>query len=103
MTQLELLNLELELIEPWIASGTLTSYVNSTDHEIHTAVLQAAGTYMVLPIWRGKHAQYVPGHSMATADISFVVPGVPETIQAYEVWPGGMRKVRSERTAGVSG
>ncbi len=100
--QLELLNYELELIEPWIAGGTLTTSVTSTDHEIQAAVLQASGAYMVLPVWSGKGAQYVPGQSIATAEISFVVPGVPETMSAYEVWPGGMRLLRSHRVTGVS-
>jgi hypothetical protein len=98
--QLELLNLELELIEPWIAGGSLTTTVTSTDHEIQAAVLQVGGAYMVLPTWSGKAAQYVPGHSLATGELSFVVPGVPETMSAYEVWPGGMRKLRAVRVAG---
>ncbi|HEY4310113.1 MAG TPA: hypothetical protein VGN12_11735 [Pirellulales bacterium] len=98
--QLELLNYELELIEPWIAGGTLTTSVTSTDNEIQAAVLQASGAYMVLPVWTGRGAQYVPGHTTATAEISFVVPGVPETMSAFEVWPGGMRKLRAHRVTG---
>ena len=54
--QLELLNFELDLIEPWIAGGTLTTSVTSTDHEIQAAVLEASGAYMVLPVWSGKGA-----------------------------------------------
>ncbi len=98
--QLELLNYELELIEPWIAGGTLTTSVTSTDREIQAAVLQTGGAYMVLPVWSGKGAQYVPGQTTATAEISFVVPGVPDTMSAYEVWPGGMRLLRSHRGTG---
>jgi len=98
--QLELLNLELELMEPWIAGGTLTTSVTSTDSEVHAAVLQTAGAYMLLPVWSGKGAQFVPGQTTATGEMTFVVPGVPETISAYEAWPGGMRPLRTKRVTG---
>ncbi len=98
--QLELLNLELELMEPWIAGGTLTTSISSTDNEVQAAVLQTGGAYMLLPVWSGKGAQFVPGQTTATGEMTFVVPGVPETISAYEIWPGGMRPLRTKRVTG---
>ncbi len=98
--QLEMLNYELDLIEPWIAGGMLVTSVTSTDHEVLAAVLQTGGAHLVLPVWSGRGAQYVPGHTTATAEVSFVVPGVPETTRAYEIWPGGMRALRCERVTG---
>ncbi|HEY1602516.1 MAG TPA: hypothetical protein VGG64_23130 [Pirellulales bacterium] len=99
-SQLELLNLELELIEPWIAAGTLVTTVSSTDNEVQAAVLQTNGAHLVLPVWSGKGAQFVPGHATATGELSFRVPGVPETMKAYEIWPGGMRLIRTLRVTG---
>ena len=61
--QLELLNFELDLIEPWIAGGTLTTSVTSTDHEIQAAVLEASSAYMVLPVWSGKGANTYLGRA----------------------------------------
>ena len=101
--QLELLNLELQLIEPWIAGGKLVTTVTSIDKDIQAAVLQIGGAHMVLPVWSGKGAQYVPGHHAGSGTLSFVVPGVPETVGAYEIWPGGMRALLPVRvTGGVS-
>ncbi|MBI2823343.1 MAG: hypothetical protein HYX69_01485 [Planctomycetia bacterium] len=101
--QIELLNLELDLIEPWAASGALVAFANASDPEIVTAVLQAGGANVVLPVWTGKSAQYVPGQPSTSTELSFVVPGVPETISAYEVRLGGLRPLRTRRvTGGIS-
>ena len=53
-SQLQLLNYELELIEPWIAGGTLTTSVTSTDREIQAAVLQTGGVTWCSPSGRKR-------------------------------------------------
>jgi len=98
--QLELLNLELDLIEPWAASGTPISSVSSNDPDILAAVLQGGGAHVLLPVWSGKGAQYVPGQAANGTTLSFVVPGVSETVRAYEIIPGGLRPIKTARVAG---
>lgn len=98
--QLELLNLELELIEPWVAGGTPINSIASNDPDIQAAVLQAGGAFILLPVWSGKGAQYVPGQAANGTKLSFVVPPASETASAYEIIPGGLRPLRPERVAG---
>lgn len=104
---LELVNLELELIWPWVASGSLVDMVtaNQTEPpapqpEITGAVFRYHRTRLLVPLWTGRGAQYVPGQSAASS-LSFVVPNVPESNSAYELTPGGLRPVRQrERVTG---
>jgi len=98
--QLELLNLELDLIEPWVAGGTALNSIASNDPDIHAAVLQAGGAFVLLPVWSGRGAQYVPGQAANGTKLSFVVPPASETASAYEIIPGGLRPLRPERVAG---
>ncbi|HEY2840781.1 MAG TPA: hypothetical protein VGJ26_16610, partial [Pirellulales bacterium] len=98
--QLELLNLELDLIEPWIAGGTPIGAAGSNDPEIHAAVLQGGGAHLLLPVWSGKGAQYVPGQGGNGAKVAFVVPQATETASAYEIIPGGLRPLQRSRVAG---
>lgn len=97
---LELLNLELKLIQPWVAVGRVASTVESNQPEVSGAVLRLDRSWLLLPIWTGPGAQFVPGQSAAKT-ISFVIPGVPDSHRAYEISPGGMSPVRrQERVTG---
>ena len=54
---LQLLNLELELIEPWAAAGDSVITCKSSENEVVTVMLQAERARLLLPIW------YSPGHN----------------------------------------
>jgi hypothetical protein len=54
---------------------------------------------LVLPMWLGDNAQYVPGQA-AVAKLSILVPQVPPCFQGWEVQPGEVRGLRLERHAG---
>ena len=60
---LELLNLELELIRPWVAAGNLVDTVQSTPPEVSGAVFRYNRTRLLVPLWTGLGAQFVPGQS----------------------------------------
>ena len=51
VTDLELLNLELQLIEPWTAGGTFVATAESTVPEVNGAVLRTDRARLVLPLW----------------------------------------------------
>ncbi len=98
---LGLLNLELDLIRPWVSGEYYGGTVDSNDPEIVGAVLATDRARLVVPLWVGDGAQCVPGQA-ATQVVSFVVPGVPETFSAYLLAPGGLQPLERKRvTRGI--
>jgi hypothetical protein len=97
-----LLNLELALIEPWLAAGSFVTTVRGSEPEVTGAVLRLDRSRLLLPLWSGPGAQFVPGQSAAAA-VSFIVPGVPDSNRAYALTPGGLRPIRGQQrvTGGV--
>jgi len=101
-TALELLNLELELLEPWAAAGSFVAAAESNMPEVSGAVLRTEHARLLLPIWSAPGSQCVPPQS-ATNALTLVAPGVPEASNAYELTAQGMQSLRHKRvTGGVS-
>ncbi len=96
---LKLLNLELELIQPWVTAGAVVDTVESSEPGVIAAVIATDRTRLLLPMWIGKNGQLIPGQSAATG-ISFTVAGMPETNVAYEVTFAGLRPLRRQRVTG---
>ncbi len=98
---LELLNLELDLMSPFCAAGTLVGLVQGSEPDVQAAVLQADRARLMLPLYSGRFSQCVPGQAAAN-EITFTVPGVPESYDAYEITPGGVKSLKNGRkTAGL--
>lgn len=94
---LQLVNRELMLIDRWAAVGELRAKLSGIDSSgadpgVSAAVLQTDQTRVLLPVWLGTDAQYVPGQA-AGNNITFIVPGAPESHKALEITPGGLRPV----------
>lgn len=96
---LELVNMELSLIEPWIAGGTVVATLTGSSSEIGGAMLRSDHARLLLPIWMTPGAQYVPGQA-AGNNVTVVAPGVPESSRPYEIIPGGLRPLRKNRAMG---
>jgi hypothetical protein len=96
---LRLINLRLELIEPWIIGGSLVTWVSSSDSSISGAVLETERARLLIPMHWQQGAQFELGHP-PSRELSFVVPGIPETNDAYELSPSGMRRLNRARVAG---
>jgi len=96
---LELLNLELEIIEPWLASGTVWATAPSGNREVTATVLRIDRGRLLLPIRAAPGAQCVPSPT-ATDTVPLVVPGVPESSGVYELLPGGLRPLRHRNGTG---
>jgi hypothetical protein len=96
---LGLLNLELQLLEPLLLDAEEHLWIDSTVPEMRAAVLYSKGAVLVLPMWLGKGAQFVPGQS-AAAEVSMVVPDVPKGYAAWEVTPGRVRSLQWTRVMG---
>lgn len=99
---LELLNLELQLLEPWAAAGSAVAAAQSSEPELAGNVLQANRSRLLVPIWTAPGAQFACGQS-AGDRVWLLVPGVPETNKAYRLTPGGLQPPRDQQreTGGV--
>jgi hypothetical protein len=95
-----LLNQELDLLEPVLvtADGPPT-WIETSTAEVRAAVFHTAKGVLVLPMWCGKGAQYVPGQA-AAKNLTFTVPLVPQDMHAWEVTPGDVRGLRVKRVVG---
>ena len=102
------LNIDLSLLEPWGAAGRFASSATTSDPAVEAVVLEAVRARMVLA-WRSAQGAQVIARSYAeglpddTAQLTLVVPGVPEAHQAWLVSSRGLRPLKQRRvTGGVS-
>src|SRR5262245_15597703 len=94
-----LLNQELEMIEPLLTTAADPQWIGTSSPDVRAAVMQTSKGILVLPIWQGKGAQFVPGQS-AISKLTMIVPQVPQSMQRWDVTPGEVRGLRSERVPG---
>lgn len=96
---LALLNIELELVEPWATIGGNISLATSTDPQVVGLVIQTDRARLLIMMRLASGSQHVP-RPMATAPASIVVPGVPESHEVYELTPVGLRPINHKRVTG---
>jgi hypothetical protein len=96
---LALLNQELRMLEPLLVAMEPPIWIDTSIQDVKAAVLRTEKGVLVLPIWLGKGAQFVPGQEAAVS-LSMTVPQVPPGTQAWEVSPGEVRSLRAERVLG---
>lgn len=96
---LELINLRLKLLTPWLATGKITGIGRSSEPGLSAIVFQAERSHLLIPInwsrnFRSQQSLYVGG------PVNFVIPGVAETTNVYLVTLAGIKRLRHERTTG---
>ena len=96
---LELLNLELDLVEPWAAAGNFVAMAESNQPQVQAAILHAEYARLLLPIWSAPMSQCVLPQSAGNA-LLLVAPGVPEATNAFVITPGGVQRLLNARRAG---
>lgn len=96
---LELANLQLRVLEPWLAAGSFAGTVAGNVPDVTAALLKTDRAQLLLPMWQAPGAQYVPGQS-AGLGVSMVAAGVPESASAYEITPAGARALQHSRVTG---
>jgi hypothetical protein len=100
LLNLALLNMELQMLEPFLVSAPEgPRWVDTSIAEVKAAVFRTDHGTLAMPIWLGRGAQFVPGQS-ATAQLKFVVPEVPVGTQAWEISPAEVRSLPAERVIG---
>src|SRR5581483_10212256 len=95
-----LLNQELDMLEPLLVhADDPPQWIDTSVKDIKAAVMRTAKGILVLPIWMGQGAQFVPGQA-AASKLALVVPQVPQSMQAWEVMPGDVRGLKATRVPG---
>jgi len=110
---LELTNLRLQLLEPWLVAGRALSGARSSQPELSALVMQAERSHLLVPIWWSLNMQspYSPGNALertqfpgksrrARGPVSFIVPGVAESSEAFLLTLGGIQRLQHERVTG---
>jgi hypothetical protein len=96
---LALLNQELLLLEPLLVSAKEPLWRNTSIPEVKAAIFHTDRGVLVLPIWLGQGAQFVPGQS-TTAKLTIVVPETPLGTQPWQITPVEVRSLEQERVVG---
>ncbi len=96
---LELLNLRLRLLTPWLETGKVAGVAQSTIPGLSAIVMQAERSHLLMPMgWSRNFRSQQELHP--SGPVSFVVPGVAETADVYLLSLAGAERVRHERTTG---
>jgi hypothetical protein len=97
---LALLNQELHMLEPLLLSVIeQPTWITTSVPEVQAAVVRTEKGLLVLPMWLGKGAQFVPGQS-AVATLTMTVPQAPGGTQAWQITPGNVQSLPIERVIG---
>src|SRR5262245_42444152 len=92
-----LLNQELSMLEP-LFLGTVDSplWIDTSVRDVKAAVIRCDRGLLVLPLWLGKGAQYVPGQA-ATNRLTITVPQTPIGSEPWIVTAADVRTVPNPR------
>jgi len=96
---LALLNMELKMLEPLLVRAETPTWIDTSNAEVKAAVFRSERGLLLLPMWLGRGAQFVPGQS-ATSKLNVTVPQVPVGTQAWEVTPADVHCLQMERVIG---
>lgn len=96
---LELANLELYLVEPWVSGSVQFSQARCSDPQLRVSVLQTERSRLLLPLPLPRQSQHVAGGDRGE-DVTIVAPGVPEANAAYLLRPAGLKRLRPRRVTG---
>ena len=96
-----LLNQELQLLEPLLVSADAPTWIDTANPNIKAAVFRIDNnkSVLVIPMWLGTGSQYVPAQGAAT-ELKIVVPRVAGSAQAWEVSPGQVQALPTNRVVG---
>jgi len=94
------LNLELNVLEPWAATGDHEREVAGMEAHIRASVLKTERSRLLLVLRRSPDQQYVAGLA-DDRPMTIDVAGVPETDEAYRLVEDGLQRIRPERGTGT--
>ena len=96
-----LLNQELQMLEPLLVAAGTPTWIDTSHPDIKAAVFRTDDrkAILVLPVWLGPGSQFVPGQA-TMSELKITVPQVMGSAQAWEVSPGKVQALRTERIVG---
>jgi hypothetical protein len=97
---LQLLNSELEVIEPWAAGGSLEPAITSSQPLVTGAILRDDRARIVMPMWLAPGSQCVAPLAAANPLNLTLPPCVPESSNFFELTAGRLQPLRHRREAG---
>jgi len=97
---LQRINQELEVIEPWAATGKHARELLEDHPSVRVSLLETDRSRLAIIIRGGADQQFVVG-PVEEAPLSFEIPGVPSTYDVYQVGEDGLRRITQRRTSGV--
>lgn len=95
---LALMNEELALIEPWAAAGSRAGVAMSNHPQVTGVILEYNNSRLLIVSRVSPGAQQVPAH--ASEAVRFVVPGVPESFEVFELSSAGIDRMKTKRVTG---
>lgn len=99
---LEMLNRQLELIEPWLAVAGHAAPLRVEEPNVQAALFDTQRSQLILLTQIGPGSQHVAAPPQVR-QLSLVVPGVPESSDAYLLTPTGLRPLPHRRVTGGIG
>jgi hypothetical protein len=99
---LELVNRELDLIEPWLAVGTHANALQVAEENVAASMFSSQQSHLILLTQIARHSQFVMAPPRVQR-MSLIVPGVPESSDAYLLSPTGIRPLSHRRVTGGIG
>jgi hypothetical protein len=96
---LRLLNMELRLLEPWIAAGQPAEELAAGDGSVQVSVLTTDRSRLLIATQHAPAQQYVLGPPPQKS-ASVVVPGVGISSQAHQISLAGVKPLRISHTSG---
>lgn len=96
---LKRLNIELSLVEPWVAGGMRGDDVQSPAAEVRIGVLQTERSQLFLVLEQSDTQQYTVG-PVKTTSLSLVLPSAATAPQVYCLTPAGLQTLPHRRVPG---
>ena len=100
LLMMALLNQEITMLEPILLSlRDAPSWIETNNPFVKAAVLRSDKGILVMPIWLGGGAQYVPQKG-DMANLTMIVPLIPDGAQPWELSPARVQSLEfnSQRT-----
>jgi hypothetical protein len=95
---LELTNLRLGLADPWLAAGKTPAAAASNRSDLTGMVLRVERSHLIVPLRWSDAAPQAP--STGGEPLAFVLPGAPESSEAYLVSLSGSERLTASRVTG---
>jgi hypothetical protein len=96
---LELTNLRLGLAEPWLAGGKSATVAHSSRPDLSGLVVKVERSHLIVPM-RWSDQALAPGGKTTPQPITFKLPGVPESSDAYLLSIAGSQRLPAKRVTG---